>query len=169
MIKFEKVPFKQFKADWNKCFGKLKETMLKEIYEDLKLPRRATEGSAGYDFFLPIDVSFIAEDNVLIPTGIRFVTDETDKVLLMLPRSGLGFKYGARLINTVGVIDQDYQFAANSGHIMVKINCENSFYLKAGDAFCQGIITQYYITVDDSENVKEKRVGGFGSTSELKG
>ena len=169
MIKFEKVPFKQFKTDWVKCFGKLKETTLKKVYEDLKLPRRATEGSAGYDFFLPLDISFIAEDNVLIPTGIRFVTDETDKVLLMLPRSGLGFKYGERLINTVGIIDQDYQFADNCGHIMVKISCENNFNLKAGDAFCQGVITQYYITVDDSENVKDKRTGGFGSTSKSKG
>ena len=169
MIKFEKVSFKQFKEDWEKIFGRFKETNLKQIYKDIKLPQRATEGSAGYDFFSPVALTVNPDDYVLVPTGIRFVADlspsETRIVLMIYPRSGLGFKYGMRFINSTGVIDQDYQFATNEGHIMAKFTSEKAFELKQGEAFCQGIITSYLITDDDADNVKEKRMGGFGSTN----
>ena len=165
MIKFEKVSFNQFKKDWEKIFGKMQETHLQEIYNDIKLPKRATDGSAGYDFFMPWNMLVASDEYSLIPTGIRFVSDQQNVVLMVYPRSGLGFKYAMRLINTVGCIDQDYQFATNEGHIMVKFISEKNFELKQGDAFCQGIISQYLVTTDDDSVIKEKRTGGFGSTT----
>ena len=42
-----------------------------EIYNAIKLPRRATKGSAGYDFYTPIDLKIAPQETVLIPTGIR--------------------------------------------------------------------------------------------------
>lgn len=170
MIKFEKVSYDEFVADWKKCFGHIKETKLKDIYEGIKLPKRATYGSAGYDFFAPttlnVNSSTVGDiDYITIPTGIRLVTDQNDLVLLVMPRSGLGFKYGERLANTVGVIDSDYQYAKNEGHIMVKLCGESAFTIREGDAFCQGILLYYTVVDDDLSCEKSERVGGFGSTT----
>lgn len=69
--------------------------------------------------------------------------------------------------NTVGIIDSDYYYSDNEGHIFVKItndsNENKAVYISAGTAFVQGIFVEYGITIDD--NVEEKRNGGFGSTT----
>lgn len=93
---------------------------LKGYICNISLPKRATKGSAGYDFFAPFDFSLNAGETILIPTGIR--AEITDGWFLALfPRSGLGFKYRLQLDNTVGIIDSDYFYAENEGHIMIKI------------------------------------------------
>ena len=68
------------------------------------------------------------------------------------------------LANTVGIIDSDYFYAKNEGHIFVKIvNCgSKTVDLKAGERFVQGKFVPYGITFDD--DVSEKRIGGMGST-----
>ena len=80
------------------------------------------------------------------------------------PRSGLGFKYRLQLNNTVGIIDSDYYYSDNEGHIFAKItndsNEDKTVELKAGNGFMQGIFVEYGITVDD--NVQTVRNGGFG-------
>ena len=134
-----------------------------DCYDDIKLPVRATEGSAGYDFFAPYDLHCFKDTWYTIPLGIKFITDRKDIVLLCLPRSGLGFKYKFILSNTCGVIDSDYQYAKNDGHIMVKFKVSQDLDIKKGQAILQGLFTTY-LTVDD-DKVEEKRVGGFGSTS----
>ena len=72
----------------------------------------------------------------------------------------------ARKGYSVGIIDADYYFSDNEGHILVKVtNCSNngkSLTVEKGKAFCQGIFTQFFITYDDVAT--EKRNGGFGST-----
>ena len=87
-------------------------------------------------------------------------------MLLLFPRSGLGFKYRLQMNNTVGVIDSDYFYSDNEGHIFAKItndsNEEKVLSIEEGDGFIQGIFMMYGITVDD--DVKEVRNGGFGST-----
>ena len=69
-----------------------------------------------------------------------------------------------RLDNTVGIIDSDYYYAENQGHIFIKItNCGNSeLTVEKGKAFAQGVFTEYGITEDD--DCVGVRVGGFGST-----
>ena len=137
-----------------------------EIYKSLKLPKRATKGSAGYDFYAPFDITLAPGETIKIPTGIR-VTMEPNYVLKLYPRSGLGFKYRLQLNNTVGIIDSDYYFSDNEGHIFAKItndtNENKTVLLKQGDAFMQGIFIEYGITMDD--DTTEIRNGGFGSTS----
>ena len=129
----------------------------------IELPQRATKGSAGYDFYSPL--SFVLEpgETIKIPTGIRCGMDN-DWVLMLFPRSGLGFKYRIRLENTVGIIDSDYFYSDNEGHIMVKITNEGVKTMKVakGDGFCQGIFLPYGITEDDK--TEGTRNGGFGST-----
>ena len=172
IAKFEKVSFEQFKTDWINAFGMFYESVDKDIieenirncYENIKLPERSTSGSAGYDMFLPFGITLGVGDSQVIPTGIRCKMDK-GWVLKMYPRSGHGFKYGIRLANTVGIIDEDYYNADNEGHIQIKIVNESSlgqpFGLDADSKFCQGIFLPFGITVD---NVDAERKGGFGST-----
>lgn len=130
---------------------------------DVKEPRRATKGSAGYDFFAPEDIEFKAGEYKTIATGIYFKTDENEKVFLMcVPRSGLGFKHGEFLRNSVGIIDSDYWQSDNNGEIFAKIKFDEDKLIKKGEAFMQGIIVPYLTVCDD--DATEERNGGFGST-----
>lgn len=143
----------------------IEDTMIHEIYNAIKLPNRATASSAGYDFHTPVGFTLKPNETIKIPTGIRCKM-EPDWVLKLYPRSGLGFKYRLQLNNTVGIIDSDYFFSDNEGHIMAKItNASNegkAVEIKAGDGFMQGIFLEYGITVDD--DATGIRNGGFGST-----
>ena len=96
-----------------------------EIYKDLKLPRRATSGSAGYDFFAPFDIVLAPGETIKIPTGIR-AKMEANYVLKLYPRSGLGFKYRLQLNNTVGIIDSDYYYSDNESDILAKITNDSN-------------------------------------------
>lgn len=163
--RFEKVSFNQFKTDFEEVFA-LPEEEIKKIYNEIKLPKRATKNSAGYDFFLPIKIELAPKQTIKIPTGIRCYMEE-DIVLSLYPRSGLGFKFKMQLYNTVGIIDADYYNAKNEGHIQIKITNDNNenktLTLSGGDSFAQGVFTEFLITYDDE--VTNERVGGFGSTS----
>lgn len=142
------------------------EAEIRDMYEALRLPARATRGSAGYDFFAPFTFSLPPGGTIKVPTGVR-VWMEENWVLNLYPRSGLGFKYRLQMDNTVGVIDSDYYFSDNEGHIFIKMtndtNQNRTVEIKAGTAFAQGIFLEYGITVDD--DAKGVRNGGLGSTS----
>lgn len=157
IAQFMKVSREQFEADWD--------FSMPSPYDELILPRRGTAGSAGYDFYSPLDFTLEPGDVIKIPTGIR-AKMEDGWVLTIYPRSGQGFKYRLQLYNTVGVIDADYFGAANEGHIHIKITNANqegkTVSVKKGEAFAQGIFLPFGVTVDDDAD--EIRTGGFGST-----
>ncbi len=161
---FKKVSLARFEADYRDTFGEMADAGV--VYDEIKLPRRATKGSAGYDFFLTADISLKPGETAKIPTGIR-AEMEDGWVLKIYPRSGLGFKFRLRLNNTVGIIDSDYFYSDNEGHIFIKITNESNegknLELKRGEAFAQGIFLEYGITFDD--DAEGIRNGGFGSTS----
>lgn len=164
VAKFEKVSFEQFKSGMEGL--NFSDDEIKEMYENIKMPKRATTGSAGYDICTPFAVTVKPGESIKIPTGLRCRIDE-DYVLFIFPRSGLGFKFRFQLNNTVGVIDSDYYGADNEGHIFVKMMNDSNegkvVELKAGDGFAQGVFMQYGITEDDeAEGIRK---GGFGSTS----
>ena len=166
IAKFHKVSLEQFKKDWIDTFGLDEEANIEEIYENIKLPRRATAGSAGYDFFAPVRLILEPGETLKIPTGIRVEMDP-EWVLKCYPRSGLGFKFRLQLNNTVGIIDSDYYGSDNEGHIQVKLTNDSregkTVEVEAGTGFSQGIFVEYGITVDDEAD--EVRNGGFGSTT----
>ena len=165
IAKFEKVSKAQFVTDWLDTFGGA-ETAAEQVYETVKLPKRATKGSAGYDFYSPLEFSLKPGETIKIPTGIRAYMRE-DYVLAVFPRSGLGFKFRLQLNNTVGIIDSDYYYSDNEGHIFIKLtndsNEDKVLNLAAGSGFAQGIFLPFGITEDD--DVTEVRNGGFGSTT----
>ena len=166
IAQFHKVSFDQFYAGYNDCFETIDEASCRAIYEQIQLPKRATKGSAGYDFFTPVSIVLKANETIKVPTGIRVEMDYA-WVLKLYPRSGLGFKYRLQLNNTVGIIDSDYFYSDNEGHIFAKItndsNENKTIALGANEGFMQGIFVEYGITIDDE--VEGVRNGGFGSTS----
>lgn len=176
IAKFEKVSFSEFEKCYKELCDAAAESRVAEernewsaeiVYEAIALPKRATAGSAGYDFFSTCDVTLQPGESVKIPTGIRAYM-EPGWVLMLYPRSGLGFRFRMQLANTVGVIDSDYYGSDNEGHIQIKITNDSRdgkvLQIKTGDAFAQGVFTEYGITEDDE--VETTRNGGFGSTSQ---
>jgi len=176
-IWFEKVPYEQFKKDYIDCMKEYIEIPsdeeIKNIYNHIKLPRRSTVGSAGYDFEAPCEIHLYcpfsdgikrikAFRTMKFPTGIRCAMPD-NVVLMLYPRSGLGTKYGERLLNSVGVIDSSYYDAENYGHIMAEIEVTKAdLDLPIFSRFMQGVFVNYLTTDDDVTNTT--RTGGFGST-----
>ncbi len=175
MSHFEKVSFERWKAD---CGIKgLPVDELRKWYDEIKLPCQATAGSAGCDFFMPFNLNLAAGGTFRVATGIRWLTQdggggskeaaprgERDRVLLIFPRSGLGFKYGIRLSNTVAVIDADYCDSDNEGHIIISIEnpSREDVQLEGKKPFVQGIVVKF--EVPDGAASASSRNGGFGST-----
>lgn len=156
MRKFEIISINQFNKDFKNIDTK---------YEDIIIPKRSTKFSAGYDFYMPYDLTVKKNEVVLIPTGIKVMLN-SDEFLGIYIRSSLGFKYNLRMCNQVGIVDSDYyNNPSNEGHIFVKLKNEgdNDIILKKYDRYVQGIIQKYYI-VDNEKEVEDIRVGGIGSS-----
>lgn len=162
IAKFEKVSKTQFDAGLIHLGIDL---INSSFYDEIPLPSRATAGSAGYDFYSTCDFVLNPGEFITIPTGIRAVI-HPDWALFMLPKSGLGFKFRLQLDNTVGLVDSDYYFSDNEGHIMIKVTNDSkagkSVTIKKGDKLVQGVFLPFGITLDDRAD--GVRNGGFGST-----
>ena len=161
---FEFVSEEQFISD--SIDRNFDEEQAKEAYKNLKLPQASTIGSAGFDFYTPYNISLKPKESVFIPTGIRCKMDNR-WALFMMPRSGHGTKFRLQLDNTIGLIDEDYYYANNEGHIMIKLtndtNEDKNFFLEAGNKFVQGVF-MYTGTAKDAI-LNAKRTNGFGSTN----
>ena len=168
IAEFGKVSFEAFEKAVKENM-EIDDDVIRKWYDDITLPLRATSGSAGYDFYAPFDIVLEPGETAKIPTGIRSRMDE-GWVLMIFPRSGLGFKYRLMLDNTVGIIDSDYYYSDNEGHIIIKItNCSKTsqsdgktLNIMAGQGFAQGVFLPFGITIDDEAYAI--RNGGMGST-----
>ena len=132
---------------------------------EIKLPKRGTKNSAGYDICTPVDILIPAHGfSEPVQTDIKSYKGE-DEVLMRHPRSSIGFKKKLMLVNTTGIIDSDYyENPDNDGNIgFAFYNMSDvDVLIKAGERVLQGIFTKYLITEDD--NAEEVRTGGTGST-----
>lgn len=164
--KFFRISEKQFTTDFASYTNSNSNLYDESVnYNNIKLPKRATTGSAGYDFYSPVNFILAPGKSIKIPTGIR-VRLNSDNVLLIFPRSSLGFKYKLKIDNTVGVIDSDYFNSDNEGHIwvsMTNMSSDKTLKINKGDAICQGLILTYGKVVDDDTD--GIRNGGMGSTN----
>ena len=163
VAKFEKVTYGQFEKDWLDTFDipELDTSTRREIesiYGAITLPKRATKGSAGYDFVSPLTFTLKPGETIKIPTGIRCGMN-TDWVLMLYPRSGLGFKYRLQLDNLVGIIDSDFN---KDIWLALRNEGDEDVEFLAGERVAQGII-QPYLVCDDDDAVGN-RDGGIGST-----
>ena len=143
MRKFEKISFKQFKKDV--CDDK-------NLYEEYSLPKRDTLYAAGYDFFALFDFVLKPGEIIKLPTGVK-VDMNSDEVLLIVDRSGMGFKYNIRMCNQIGVIDKDYyNNKDNEGHMFIRLQNEGDkdWIVKKGEGIGQGMFMKY-LTCDDED------------------
>ncbi|MBR3358435.1 MAG: deoxyuridine 5'-triphosphate nucleotidohydrolase [Solobacterium sp.] len=166
---FEKVSREQFAGALTKIMPEADAETVNSIYDAIVLPARATAGSAGYDFYAPFDVTLAPGEEIRIPTGIR-AKMKSGYVLMLFPRSSLGFRYRLQLNNTVGIIDSDYYNAENEGHIFVKMTNDTregkTVEIRKGQGMVQGIFLPFGITEDDATD--QERTGGMGSTDQQK-
>jgi len=149
-----------------------------------QLPKRGTDGSGAFDFFVPEDGSLFPGDKKLIPSGVAHEMpgeiwlslagrDGDGPVVarefpfrlqgILFDRSGLGHKKGIRLSFT-GLIDNDYR-----GEIFLSMENTSSEYFawKAGERLCQiGYTLMYAGATAATETLDEtaRGAGGFGST-----
>lgn len=128
--------------------------------ENIKLPKRSTVNSAGYDLVSPIADVIPAHSRKLIPTGVTCKMTENE-YLAIVPRSGLALKKGITVLNTPGTVDADYY--PNSIGVILYNTSDEDFEIKIGDRIAQAILCTYKIMEDD-ESVECTRNGGFGST-----
>ena len=152
---FEKISFEQFKKDIADDI---------DLYNNYILPKRATKYSAGYDFLAINDITIKPGEIVKIPTGYK-AKFNNDEALLLMMRSGLGFKYNLRFTNQIGLIESDYyNNESNEGHMWVSIQNEGKeeITIKKNTAYCQRVFIKFLITDDDSAT--NIRKGGLGST-----
>jgi dUTP pyrophosphatase len=137
------------------------------LYMGLKLPKRATRHSAGYDVFAPFTFVLDPNKDIKIPTGFKAYMSE-DEMLVGHIRSSIGFKYYTQLANTTMIGDGDYYNNPNNeGHYWIKIrnNGNTTFTINKGEAFAQVIFQKFLLADDDSFNEGEIRKGGIGSTN----
>ena len=138
---------------------------IKLLRDGAVVPKRATEGSAGYDLYacLENDVTIAPREIKIIPTGIS-VMAEKDTAVMIYARSGLSTKYGISLANGVGVVDSDYR-----GEVGVALinNGAEDFTVENGMRIAQMVITPILtpdLIVSDELSETERGEGGFGST-----
>jgi dUTP pyrophosphatase len=132
-----------------------------------QLPQYATPGSAGLDLRACLDAAITLEPNAwqLVPTGIAIHLDDPAYAALILPRSGLGHKYGIVLGNLVGLIDSDYQ-----GQLMVSAwnRSPTPFTLEPMERLAQLVIVPVvqaqFNVVQEFAAKSERGEGGYGST-----
>lgn len=144
---FEKISFEQFSKDIKND---------KELYESYNIPKRQTKYAAGYDFEAIEDFVLRPGEIKKIPTGIK-ANMMDDEVLLLIVRSGMGFKYNVRLCNQVGVIDKDYyNNSDNEGHMFIALqnHGDKDYVVKKGDRICQGMFVKYLTVDDESDDFK---------------
>jgi dUTP pyrophosphatase len=128
---------------------------------EIKLPVRASEHSAAYDFYSPIDAIIQPNESVMIWTDVK-AHMYYDNVLLINVRSSMG-KQPIMIANTQGWIDADYfSNPDNDGNIGIRLlNLGTTPYeIKKGDRIGQGMFLKYGTVKDD--NTTTIRTGGFG-------
>ncbi len=169
IAEFYKVSFAQFEKDYIALTGDTKTLHgdLKTMYDNIKLPSRATDGSAGYDFYLPYEISLKCGQRQLVATGIRF-SCKKDWAMLLMSKSGLGSKHRLQLDTCVSLIDSDYFYSENEGHILAPLiydirDDKQTLTLPVGKGFVQGVFIRFGIT--KSDYTAGRRNGGFGSTN----
>lgn len=138
----------------------------KRIGSEFPLPGRATEGSAGFDLRACVDAPLRLAPGAteLVPTGIALHIKDRQTAALLLPRSGLGHKYGIVLGNLVGLIDSDYQ-----GQVYVSLwnRSRDPFTVEPGDRVAQMIfvpVVAAELALVEEFSVSNRADGGFGHT-----
>lgn len=133
-----------------------------KLRDDAIIPTRATEHSAGYDFYAAETVRIMPGEVKIVPTGITFEGMAPDEFLQLSLRSSISIKRPFLLANGVGIVDSDY--AGNEIGIILFNRSQNiPAVVDKGEKIAQGVILKYH-TVAGEKKPTRKRTGGYGST-----
>ena len=166
-MRFEKVSFEQFSADMEKWMQDFSWEMHEVYYDSVKLPKRQTKGSAGYDIASPMRLIIEPGEQVVIPSGIRAVfSDEELETWHLEVFAGQACQSGEGLniTNQVEIINADHFQGENEGDILLalKNTSRKIIDIAQGERICQGIFKIHGLTTDD--DAEGHRSGGVGST-----
>lgn len=138
-----------------------------KMYDDVKLPEYATDGSGCFDIYAYI-IDGLEAYATTYGTGLKFEVPE-GHVMLVFSRSGHGFKHNIRLANCVGVIDSDYR-----GELKVKLTDDNTLFLstlpRVEERIAQAMIVpipkvEFVEIAEEDLSATHRGSGGFGSTN----
>lgn len=142
---------------------------IKRLRPEAKLPRRATEGSAGLDLCACLDapLTLAGGETALIPTGLAIALPRTDLAAFIFARSGLAVKHGIGLLNSVGVIDSDYR-----GELCVGVinQLQTPYTIAPGERIAQLVVLPVAMLTPvevDTLDATARGEGGFGSTGKV--
>lgn len=138
---------------------------IKRMSESATVPRRTTEGSAGYDLYADITdtIAIAPMDTAMLSCGFAFEIPE-GLVGLVFPRSGISTKEGLVLANGVAVIDSDFR-----GEVKMPIRnlSTETRYIHPQQRVAQMVIMPYYcselVLVTELTDT-DRGTGGFGHT-----
>lgn len=135
-----------------------------KLDEGAQMPTYAHDTDACADIYASQDFTVPAHSlSNKVPTGLHIALPE-NWVMMIEPRSSIGFKSGLRLSNAMGIIDEDYR-----GEIGILYDnlSDSDYEIKAGDRIAQCWVQPVY-RFKGVEVVKlpetERGEGGFGST-----
>ena len=153
------------------------------LHADARPPRRATEGSAGYDLCAyltgrsvrcsdaPRAWDHATEDGTFtLPSGVSALIPLGFKARLphgieaqIRPRSGTTFKKGLQIPNAPGTIDSDFP---DEWMVIVRNPTSAPIKIEHGERIAQMVLSRYEVLdiTDGTVAVTTSRVGGFGST-----
>ena len=139
------------------------EIKVKRLDPDLPIPRKATDGSSGFDIYSRVDQVINPGEFKGIPAGIVLEIPKGYEVQVR-PRSGLALKHGIGILNSPGTIDSDYR-----GEVVVILFnlSKEPFGVKKGDRIAQIVPVKLpEVKLVEADNLTEtsRGSGGFGST-----
>lgn len=145
------------------------ELKVKKLHPEAIIPAYATDGSAAMDLHALFDASkperkVWGNGSLVVRTGLSFEIPE-GYAMLILSRSGMGFRENTRLANCVGLIDSDYR-----GEVMVKLTRDDNdgrIGVKHGDRIAQAFLIplpKLTLVEVDQLSSTERGEGGLGHT-----
>jgi dUTP pyrophosphatase len=135
---------------------------IKPLHHNFVMPNRSTDKAGAFDIYMPEAGAVSGHGAKMIGLGFAAEVPE-NHVAIILPRSGVGAKYGIELNNTAGVIDSDYR---GEWKVAVKTKSGSSHRWDAEDRLFQVlVIPGPEIKLELTDELSEtSRIGGFGST-----
>jgi dUTP pyrophosphatase len=153
---------------------RVKVKRLKQV--DAMLPEYKTPGAAGFDLATAENVTIWPGQTQKARTGLVLSIPE-GYFLMIAPRSSTWQKYGVRLGNSVGILDEDYS-GPNDEVLLSLWKPEGSGFMApslpvtipAGTRLAQGIIVPViqgaWVEFEEVEEMEAPTRGGWGSTGD---
>ncbi len=134
---------------------------IKKLRPDTKLPTYAHPGDAGFDLYIPDDLTIQPGERLSIPLGLAMEIPDGYTGLL-LDKSGLSHKHGLKSFG--GVIDAGYRGEFHAGIMNLS---DKPYTFSKGDKIMQMLIMPVaHADIIESDSLSEspRGAGAFGSS-----